>query len=524
MKRFLAFLLLPLLACGQSSVGVTFNTSTLGVSPTGLYLTNSLANPTWVPAYPNSYNVGDSWTAGVIGNTGVSWAPGGTVLPQYRWVNIFNAQNGLRTNNYAIAGMAYGYTTNHQNQLMAQIGCNLTPVWPGGVLTIMGGYNDAVNDFSAPQFRPYLLSAVEATLARALLNGYVTVTAKTYLGVHYTFNTSSSVVNEGFPYGNAFPVGSPFTDPRQILMLTGTNTAYANITNQPNAAVFYEAINSAATPIGAGGTFSVLLNGNPVGWVNSTFPTSYQGTYNGVVLIPNLPPGINTITVTNLTGTNRLTAFGWYNSPAQQFNRSIILLSPGNLSSPNRYTNALTAWDEAVSAGAAAFAGFRISYVDLTSQLSQLDAIQSYEAGGDPDHPSQSGEQRIANLMTHARPSAGEVTRNWSSQPLQQPFVALTDAATVLWATGSGFPEYRASVTLGGNRTLSITGAISGTSGVLEVIQDGTGSRTLALPGSSVVYPGGGSTVTLSTAPGSVDMLSFIYDGTVYRFALGKGS
>lgn len=96
-------------------------------------------------------------------------------------------------------------------------------------------------------------------------------------------------------------------------------------------------------------------------------------------------------------------------------------------------------------------------------------------------------------------------------------FTALTDGATITWATG-GADRVKASVTLGGNRTLSITGATNGQEGTLIVKQDATGSRTLALPGLEV---GGG--VTLSTAANAVDILAYVYDGTNYHWTLGKG-
>lgn len=98
------------------------------------------------------------------------------------------------------------------------------------------------------------------------------------------------------------------------------------------------------------------------------------------------------------------------------------------------------------------------------------------------------------------------------------PFATLTDAATVVYATG-GAPVSNAIVTLGGNRTLSITGHINGSCGTLVVIQDGTGSRTLSLPGGSVA-PGGA--FTLSTAAGSIDVLSWVYDGTRFLWTIGK--
>jgi hypothetical protein len=91
----------------------------------------------------------------------------------------------------------------------------------------------------------------------------------------------------------------------------------------------------------------------------------------------------------------------------------------------------------------------------------------------------------------------------------------LTDGVTVAWAVAPGKPNY-ASLTLGGNRTLAITGAADGTTGVLMVTQDATGSRTLALPAGSAVAGGGTGAVTLSVTGGAVDRLTWYFDGTAY--------
>lgn len=101
---------------------------------------------------------------------------------------------------------------------------------------------------------------------------------------------------------------------------------------------------------------------------------------------------------------------------------------------------------------------------------------------------------------------------------MSPPFATLTDAATVTWAT-AGNPVNHAEVTLGGNRTLSITGAIDGSSGTLFVIQDGTGSRTLTLPATSKA-PGGA--FTLTTTAGAIDVLAFVRKGTTYYWTIGK--
>ena len=104
---------------------------------------------------------------------------------------------------------------------------------------------------------------------------------------------------------------------------------------------------------------------------------------------------------------------------------------------------------------------------------------------------------------------------------LNPAFSPLTDGATITWAT-AGARVNNAKVTLGGNRTLSITGAVDGASGVLKVIQDGTGGRTLALPAGSLVVGGGAGVISLSAAAGAIDVISWYYDGTNYFWTYGK--
>lgn len=102
-----------------------------------------------------------------------------------------------------------------------------------------------------------------------------------------------------------------------------------------------------------------------------------------------------------------------------------------------------------------------------------------------------------------------------TASALNPAHAVLADGATITWAT-AGARVLNASVTLGGNRTLAITGAVDGACGILTVKQDGTGTRTLALPSGSKVANGGGGAVTLTTAAGATDILSFYYDGTTY--------
>jgi len=85
------------------------------------------------------------------------------------------------------------------------------------------------------------------------------------------------------------------------------------------------------------------------------------------------------------------------------------------------------------------------------------------------------------------------------------PITTLTDAAsiTVDFALGNNFL-----VTIGGNRTLAApTNAVAGQTGQIYVIQDGTGSRTLAY--NSAYQFVSGASPTLSTGAADVDILVY---------------
>jgi len=100
---------------------------------------------------------------------------------------------------------------------------------------------------------------------------------------------------------------------------------------------------------------------------------------------------------------------------------------------------------------------------------------------------------------------------------------ALTDAATISWNPSNGL---NASVTLGGNRTLSFsTTPAAGAYGTLVVTQDATGGRTLTLPSTTNKVLGSTSTTTiaLSAAAGAKDIINFYYDGTNCYWNVGQG-
>lgn len=90
------------------------------------------------------------------------------------------------------------------------------------------------------------------------------------------------------------------------------------------------------------------------------------------------------------------------------------------------------------------------------------------------------------------------------------PTITLTDGASISWDTATG---QVATVTLGGNRTMAApTNLVNGAFYALEIIQDGTGSRTLSW--NSVFKFTGATAPTLSTAASSKDYITFRSDGT----------
>jgi hypothetical protein len=84
-------------------------------------------------------------------------------------------------------------------------------------------------------------------------------------------------------------------------------------------------------------------------------------------------------------------------------------------------------------------------------------------------------------------------------------YVTLTDAATIATDLSLG---NQFQVVLGGSRTLGApTNVVAGQSGVIRVVQDGSGSRSLAF--NSVFKFPGGTAPTLTTTANAVDLLAY---------------
>jgi hypothetical protein len=105
---------------------------------------------------------------------------------------------------------------------------------------------------------------------------------------------------------------------------------------------------------------------------------------------------------------------------------------------------------------------------------------------------------------------SAEVAITGRAEDLQPGILTLTDGATINWAMEQ---STIAKVTLAGNRTVAApTNLRVAAEIILEVNQDGTGSRTLTW--NSVFKWPGGIAPTLTTAASAKDVFSFYCDGT----------
>jgi hypothetical protein len=112
-------------------------------------------------------------------------------------------------------------------------------------------------------------------------------------------------------------------------------------------------------------------------------------------------------------------------------------------------------------------------------------------------------------------------TSSLKAKQIAGDYGVLTDAANIAWNANS--IGNTGQVTLGGNRTLdAITNPQTGGIYVLRVVQDGTGSRTLAF-NAAFTFPNS-TTSSLVSAISGVTIFAFFYDGTNFRCILSTGT
>ena len=136
--------------------------------------------------------------------------------------------------------------------------------------------------------------------------------------------------------------------------------------------------------------------------------------------------------------------------------------------------------------------------------------------------PTFTGIVTTSAINTGALSSTSVTAPTYASTPRTLSY----SGSTINWNPSLGL---NAAITLTQNSSLSFTTAPPiGSYGTVVLTQDGTGSRTLALPSitnvtNKILGSTSTSTVTLSTAANSKDILNFYFDGTNCYWNIGQG-
>jgi hypothetical protein len=89
-------------------------------------------------------------------------------------------------------------------------------------------------------------------------------------------------------------------------------------------------------------------------------------------------------------------------------------------------------------------------------------------------------------------------------------------SGTVTWDLEKG--DYSL-LTLTSNISLNVQNVFTGSTGIVEIKQDGTGNRQISFPANSTTSSGAAiSSLALGTAPNAISIVSFIYNGSTYRW------
>jgi hypothetical protein len=153
------------------------------------------------------------------------------------------------------------------------------------------------------------------------------------------------------------------------------------------------------------------------------------------------------------------------------------------------------------------------------------DAVEALEAkvGADSSAVTTSHDYKLSAVTSTAKAvsTAGTQTVGGTKTFAQtvQTVTNATDGATVTFDLSLGNVH---TVTLGGNRTLAISNEVTGQCFIIELLQDGTGSRTVTW--FSTLSWAGGTAPTLTTTASKKDIFGFrcTASGTYWGVVIGQ--
>jgi len=306
--------------------------------------------------------------------------------------------------------------------------------------------------------------------------------------------------------------------------LTGTLTTGA----QPN--ITSVSTSFSGLTLVANGNITLSGTGSQITGANLVSATYHTGT-----LTTGAQPNITSVgTLTNLnvtnyvkvaniqdsTGTNAISTY--YNSHAGDIgvtgNLSVGTGGTGNLSATNLTGTLTTGAQPNITSVSTSFSGLTLisnGNITMSGTGSQLTGANLVSATYHTGTLTTAVQPNITSVGTIVNLNA--TNANFSLLKYNETVIAGGNTSTSISpnvATGTIF-----NYTANNNFTFNgLTSAVAGTSVVVIITQDATGSRTLT---STMKFAGG--IKTLSTAASSIDIISVFYDGTNYYASLAKG-
>jgi hypothetical protein len=227
---------------------------------------------------------------------------------------------------------------------------------------------------------------------------------------------------------------------------------------------------------------------------------SFEGFANGWAFIAQ--DGINTIT------NQKFDIYGALKNPSGGFYTPVRMFHSGNLVAGTNVTFTPNSNGEVVvsSSGSSGSTGVSGS----VNRVSKFVTTTSIGDGIMLDNGSGIGIQTAPESGYTLKLDGNIKFSGKSVSPVQ----TLVYGSTTDWNMNQG---ENAILTLTGNTTLTISNAVAGTFGIIEVRQDSSGGRTMTLPTGST-GSGGVGNIALTFTANAVDILGFFYNGTSFRW------